>query len=57
MIPLFMLLNILAAFMFDHVVWLMLALFYAYDKLNSRGLLDEQPAEKQARKPGKTRNK
>jgi hypothetical protein len=36
MIPLFLLLNYLASFMFDDAVWVYIALFYAYNALHSK---------------------
>lgn len=38
-IPLFLLLNFLAAFMFDQIVWLFIGLFYAYRRLHRCGCL------------------
>lgn len=44
----FVAINIMAVLMFDQIVWLYFALFYAYDKLHREGKmqLQEQPFEK-----------
>ena len=42
MIPLFLLLNFLASFMFEETVWLFISLFYAYKALDNKQQRDRE---------------